>query len=57
MSDAPALPTVCALCGEDEPLTWVDLRGSFDKLRRIAVCGSCYVDLRVSDADVEDADE
>ena len=48
------LPRTCALCGENEPLTWVDLRGSLGKVRRVAVCAGCYVDLRASDADVAD---
>jgi hypothetical protein len=54
--EPPPLPRECALCGEDELLTWVDVRGPLGKVRRLAVCAACYFDLRASDAEAIDGD-
>jgi hypothetical protein len=57
-AEPPPLQKECALCGDQEALRWADVRGSLDKVRRVAVCEVCNIDLRASDADVdEDGDE
>jgi hypothetical protein len=38
-------PSRCDLCGDDDPLTWIDVGKTQETSRWIAVCAACFVDL------------
>ncbi|MCU1277683.1 MAG: hypothetical protein JWM53_1229 [bacterium] len=50
-------PTRCALCDDEETLTWVSLASDNGASKRVVVCSSCYLDLRAAPEDAEPAIE